>query len=328
MAPSERDDEYWWYGWGWYRKRFTIDAAYGCRKRLYLIFVRSDRARLFDRENVLAVEISNRRNAPFSGIPPMTAGNWNVYGGIYRDVRIVIKDKLHIPFQGSADHEGGTFVTTPEVTEARANVRVKTYVKNDYNSVRSCTLETTIVDAEGCALQQMTSESPIAPGEIFEFDQTSPYIPEPKLWSPETPHLYRVHSRVLLDGETVDHYDSPLGFRWFHWDYEEKRLYLNGKKVHINGTNRHQEYPWLGDAIPKWMHEMDLKNIKYSLGHNFLRTCHYTQDPMVYELCDRYGILACEEVPNIKNIEFSDKIQELHVKEMIRRDRNHPSIVM
>ena len=74
------------------------------------------------------------------------------------------------------------------------------------------------------------------------------------------------------------------------------------------------------------MHEMDLKDIKYNLGHNFLRTCHYPQDPYVYDLCDQYGIITCEEVPNIKHLDFSDEIQKKNLKQMIRRDRNHPSI--
>ncbi|MDB5083471.1 MAG: glycoside hydrolase family 2 sugar binding protein, partial [Bacilli bacterium] len=119
-----------------------------------------------------------------------------------------------------------------------------------------------------------------------------------------------------------------LGFRWFDWNYQDNRLYLNGEKIHIHGSNRHQEYPWLGDALPKWMHQMDLQDIRFNLGFNFMRTCHYNQDPVVYDLTDQYGILICEEVPNIKNIEFGKDIQEQHVKEMIRRDRNHPSIIM
>lgn len=97
--------------------------------------------------------------------------------------------------------------------------------------------------------------------------------------------------------------------------------------MHIHGTNRHQEYPWLGDAIPKWIHDSDLKDIRFNLNHNFIRTCHYTQDKYVYDWCDSNGLIVAEEVPNIKDIDFSEDVQEQHVREMIRRDRNHPSIL-
>ncbi|TDG00262.1 glycoside hydrolase family 2 protein [Paenibacillus piri] len=351
--PSERDDKYWWYGWGRYRKTFVISPAHQskavciefdgvqkyCKVFLNGVYAGEHKGGFtsfsldvsglirFGRDNVLAVEVSNRRNDDFGRIPPMTAGNWNVYGGIYRDVRIVIKDRLHIPFQGSAVHEGGTFITTPEVSEEQAQVRVRTYVKNDYPEMKRCSVETIITDADGRIVQTMESAKPIFPGEIAEFDQMSGCIERPRLWSPDSPYLYRVYS-IVKDGERiVDTCASPLGIRWYEWNYEEKRLYLNGECVHIHGTNRHQEYPWLGDAIPAWMHEADIRDMK-ALGHNFLRTCHYTQDKRVYELCDQYGILVCEEVPNIKNIEFGEAVQQQQVKEMIRRDRNHPSIIM
>lgn len=351
---SEKDNSYWWHGWGWYRKHFSIDREHRGKK----IFLEFDGVQKYskvwvngeyagehkggyssfyfditnfveyDRDNVIAVEVCNRRNDKFGGIAPMSAGNFNVYGGIYRDVRIVIKDRLYIPFQGSADHEGGTFVTTPEVSETSARVNIKTYVKNEYDDEKICDVLSTILDADGNMIQRLESRQAIKPGVTLEFDQTSYMISEPKLWSPETPYVYKIDTKIYADGHLKDECESPFGFRWFRWDYEENFLYLNGKKVHIHGTNRHQEYPWLGDAIPKWMHEEDLKDIRFSLGHNFMRTCHYTQDKMVYDLCDQYGIISCEEVPNIKYQEFGEDIQRQNVIEMIRRDRNHPSIVM
>ena len=94
-------------------------------------------------DNVIAVAVNNRQNDQFK-IPPMAAGNFNVYGGIYRDVTIVLKNNLYIPMQGSASHEGGTFVTTPVVIRKQGVVRVQTWVKNDNPAKKSCTLQTTI----------------------------------------------------------------------------------------------------------------------------------------------------------------------------------------
>jgi hypothetical protein len=345
-TATERDDTYWWYGWGWYRKHITIGAQYsndlislefdGVQK-YSRIFVNGKPAGehkggynsfsiditpfvQFGQDNVISVLVSNRRDDPHGAIPPMTAGNFDVYGGIYRDVRLVIKDRLHFPYQGSADYEGGTFITTPKVSAETADVRVRTWIRNDNREPKSCTLVTTISDAEGKPLRKIAAKAVIRPGETHEFDQSTS-IDHPHLWSPDTPSVYHVHSDIGTDA-----IDNPLGFRWFHWNKAERRLYVNGKATVLNGTNRHQEYPWLGDAIPKWMHQRDLEDIRLNLGHNFQRTIHYPNDPLVYDLSDRLGIITVEEVPNIKDIAFGRDVQLQNVKEMIRRDRNHPSI--
>ncbi|HKB90202.1 MAG TPA: glycoside hydrolase family 2 TIM barrel-domain containing protein [Opitutaceae bacterium] len=351
---TERDDSYWWYGWGWYRKHFTVGPQFNGRvlslefdgvqkySKIYLngaliaehkggyTSFSVDIARFihFDQDNVLVVQVSNRRDDPYGAIPPMTAGNFDVYGGIYRDVRLVIADPLHIPFQGSADHEGGTFVTTPEINEERGAVRVRTWVQNDFSAPKMCTLVTTVVDAEGKAVAQTSSQQTIEPGKIYEFDQPVGTVSKPHLWSSDSPYLYQVHTEVREGDRLADTYTSPLGFRWFEWDYKENRLYLNGKKVLLRGINRHQEFPWLGDAMPKWMHRKDLEDIRYNMGLNFQRTVHYPNDPYVYNECDRLGFMLIEEAPNIKDIAFGKAVQEQNMKEMIRRDRNHPSILI
>jgi beta-galactosidase len=353
MNASETDDQYWWYGWGWYRKHLIINSEYISKKfflefdgvqkycRIWVNgqFVGDHKGGftsfalditdyiIFDRDNLLAVAVSNRRNDKFGGIPPMTAGNWDVYGGIYRDVRLVIKDKIYIPYQGLADCEGGLFITTPAVSDERGNVNIITYVKNEYSMARECRVCNYIMDATDELIAKLESSYRIGSGETYPCYQKSRDVAKPHLWSPEDPYLYKIMTFVELNGKVVDNYQSPLGFRWFAWDYGENRLYLNGKRVNLHGTNRHQEYPWLGDAIPKWMHEADYTDIRFNLGHNFVRTCHYPQDPLVYDLCDQYGIIVCEEVPNIKHLNFGKEIQESNVKEMIRRDRNHPCIM-
>jgi hypothetical protein len=133
-------------------------------------------------------------------------------------------------------------------------------------------------------------------------------------------------TEVRDHGAVVDRYESTFGFRYFHWDEAQKRLYLNGAPIQLIGTNRHQDFPWLGDAVPVWMQIRDLKDMRYNLGYNFQRTAHYTQAPEVYDFCDRNGIIVTEESPNIKDIDFGRDVQKKMLTEMIRRDRNHPSI--
>lgn len=351
-SASERDDSYWWYGWGWYRKRFILGKLYAGRlvsiefdgvqkyARVYLngvpvgehkggytsFSVDVTREMRFGAENVLAVEVSNRRDDFFGRIPPMTAGNFDVYGGIYRDVRLVIRDRLHVPFQGSADYQGGTFVTTPEVSAARGAARVRTWVRNDYPETRECTLITAVRDAQGNVVARASSRGAIDGGKTREFAQMLGPVPDPHLWSPESPYLYRVDTEVREGERLADTYTSPLGFRWYAWNKAEKRLHLNGKALVLRGINRHQEYPWLGDALPKWMHRKDLEDIRYNMGLYFQRTAHYPNDPYVYDECDRLGFILIEEAPNIKDIAFGRAVQRENLREMIRRDRNHPSI--
>jgi hypothetical protein len=353
-AATERIDTYWWYGWGWYRKKFSIGSEHASR----LVFLEFDGVQKyakiylngesvaehkggytsfsvdvtkhvkFGAENVLAVQVSNRRDDSFGVIPPSTAGNFDVYGGIYRDVRLVLTDKLHVPFQGSAEHEGGTFVTTPEIDARHAAVRVRTWVQNDHTEPRPTTLVTTVRDAEDRIVLTATARATLAPGELHEFDQPAGVIASPRLWSPDVPYLYRVSTEVRDGDRLADTFASPLGLRWFSWNKPEKRLYLNGQKIVLHGTNRHQEFPWLGDAMPKWMHREDLEVIRHDMGLNFQRTVHYPNDPFVYAECDRLGFLLIEEACAIKDIAFGRDIQKQIVQEMIRRDRNHPSIVM
>lgn len=354
--PSDKDNDYWWKGWGWYRKHFNI-APSQAGKRIFVEFEGVQKYckvyingqylgdhkggyTSFDfdltpyikpgRDNVLALAVNNNLNDQYS-IPPMRAGNFDVYGGIYRDVRLVIKSPLYIPMQGSASHEGGTFITTPDLQKnggEQAAVQVKTYVKNDHSTNKTAKLKTTIVDAGGKVVASFEKKVTIKPGELQEIVQTSPVIKNPKLWSHEAPNMYKVYSEVYDGNVLADKFESPLGFRWFWWDYKENFLYVNGRKMVIHGGNRHQEYPWLGDAIPKWLTEMDYYDIAKNMNYNFMRTAHYPNDPLVYDLTDKYGIVIDEELPNIKNQVFNKDVQHQMLKEMIRRDRNHPSIML
>jgi beta-galactosidase len=351
-SPSENDNPYWWNGWGWYRKHFQVNTDVTNKK----VFIEFEGVQKYckvwingkylgdhkggygsfdfditdhlvkGKDNILVVAVSNRQNDEFK-IPPMAAGNFNVYGGIYRDVALVIKDKLYIPMQGSATHEGGTFVTTPAVSEKQGVVRVQTWVKNDYSQPKNCVLNTYIIDAANKIVQVLKTKYTINPKQLYKFDQTFKPVKNPSLWSPETPYIYKVWSEVTDGSKVTDSYSSPLGFRWFRWNYVENFLYINGRKTIIHGGNRHQEYPWLGDAIPKWITEMDFKDMAENLNYNFMRTAHYPNDMIVYDLTDKYGIVIDEESPSIKNQAFSPEVQQQQMKEMIRRDRNHPSIM-
>ncbi|MCX6302455.1 MAG: beta galactosidase jelly roll domain-containing protein [Bacteroidia bacterium] len=349
---SENDDPYWWKGWGWYRKHFTVNEKYKGQK----VFIEFEGVQKYcevwlngkylgdhkggygsfdfdltglivpGKENVVTIAVNNRKDDQYK-IPPMNVTGFNVYGGVYRDVNLVIKDKLYIPMQGSASHEGGTFITTPVISDKQAVVKIQTWVKNDYEQPKSCMLNTYIIDATNKIVQVIKSKYTINPGQLYKFEQTSKPVKNPHLWSPENPYMYKVYSEVTDGTKVTDSYTSPLGFRWLKWDYQEGALYVNGKKLAISGGKLGQEYPWLGAAIPEWLAEMDYKDIYGSKRCDLILTAGYPNDKQVYNLADKYGFVVIEESPSTGSQSFSAEVQEQQVKEMIRRDRNHPSIM-
>jgi hypothetical protein len=348
---SKSENPYWWTGWGWYRKHFSINRDYSDRK----VFIEFEGVQKYCKvwingkylgdhkggyssfdfditqfikpgeDNVLAVAVNNLQKDELK-VPSVTAGNINIYGGIYRNVTLVLKDRLFIPMQGSASHEGGTFVTTPLVSENEGIVRVQTWVKNDNSQKKNCTLQTSILDATNKVVQIIKSEAIINPGQLYKFDQTTKPIKKPHLWSTEDPYLYKVYNEVINGKEVADAFISPLGFRWFRWD-KNAFLYVNNKKMIANGGNYYQEYPWIGSAIPKWIIDMDNSDISGKKKNDFVTTAHYPGNKLVYELADRHGIVIDEEAPNLNDQGFSIEVREQQIKEMIRRDRNHPSIM-
>jgi len=351
-AVDAGNPNYWWDGWGWYRKNFEM-ALPVKGKRIFIEFdgvMKYCRVYLngqylgeheggfnsfyFDitgylkhgQVNTLAVAVMNKLDDQFR-IPPMYSGNQVHPGGIYRDVSIVVKKEVYIPFQGSSLHEGGTFVTTPFVDKDSAQVNVKTWAKNDTRSKKRIVLKTTIEDENLQEICSVTSTRPVDPGIIEKFDQALPKIVQPKLWSPEIPNLYVVHSYVYVNDTLCDHYESPLGIRTFKWDYVKNMGILNGKYIHIHGTNRTQSYPWLNNAIPAWIDILDLRDGRFGLGHNFIRPSIHPNNFLMHDLFDQWGILADLGSPMIKDIDFSEEVQEQMVREAVRQHRNRPSIV-
>jgi hypothetical protein len=351
-SAAEKDNPYWWNGWGWYRKRFQVNADLADKK----VFVEFEGVQKYckvwingkylgdhkggygsfdfditgnllkGKDNILVVAVSNRQNDEFS-IPPMAAGNFNVYGGIYRDVTLVIKDKLYIPMQGSASHEGGTFVITPAVSEVQGVVRVQTWVQNDYPEPKACVLNTYIMDASKKIIQVIKTKALINPKQLFRFDNTFKPVKNPRLWSPESPYLYKVWSEVTDGQKVTDSYESPLGFRWFRWDYSENMLYINGKKMSFRGAERLREFPWLGAALPAWIAEEDISQMAEKHKYNFVRISGCPAEEPVYELFDKFGIITAVESPSIGNQPYSAEIQKQQITEIIRRMRNHPSVL-
>jgi beta-galactosidase len=272
-----------------------------------------------DQPNVLAVRVDNSAQ-PNS--------RWYSGSGIYRHTWIVVTHPLHIAHWGSQ-------ITTPKVSTEAAMVRVRTRVQNESAKDARVVLTSQVLDAAGQLVATAESGESIAAGADLEFDQ-SVELAKPRLWSPEAPLLYRVHSLVKSDGVLVDEYDTPLGVRSIAYDVARGFL-LNGQSLKMRGLCLHHDGGAVGAAVPEAVLERRLRLLK-EMGCNAIRTSHNPMSPEMLDLCDRLGFLVMNEAfdewtirkPQIAHgySEFFPVWSEKDLVQFIRRDRNHPCVVM
>jgi beta-galactosidase len=339
---AANDKPGYWRGIGWYRKHFRIDRPVA-RKRVFLEFEGANAVSEFwlngaylgrhaggytgfefditphllaGADNVLTAKVDNLFH---DTIPPTVKTDYTFYGGIYRDVWLRITDPV---YAAAVDW------TTPSVTLAAASVKLSLKVTNTLPQATQLQALHEILDPNGRLVTSVTAPVSIAADATQSVTATCE-IKQPLLWSPDSPNLYRIRT-ALRDGRTtVDIVENPLGIRWFKFD-PQKGLFLNGERVQIQGTNWHQFYPGMGSALPHSRHRKDMEMIR-EMGVNFWRTSHYPHDPVTLEASDRLGLMVWEELPVNKEIgdpdEYVANVSNM-AKEMIARDRNHPSIVL
>lgn len=273
----------------------------------------------YDRD-ILSIRLNNAYDET---IVPLK-GDFNFYGGIYRDVYIIEVDRTHFDL---SDHASpGIFIETPQVTSKKAEIRVRSNFKRDQSKTKELIVRTLVRDDSARIVAQ--SSTVVDSNANDEVIQTLEVL-SPKLWSPDHPILYTVTSQLILAGNLMDEVTQSIGLRWFDFD-PEYGFYLNGKPMKLVGVNRHQDFPGMGNALPDDYHVRDIEMIK-SLGANFLRTAHYPQDPAVLEACDRLGLLVSMEIPLDHEITDSQDFYNnamVMQREMIRQNYNHPSIII
>jgi beta-galactosidase len=330
-------------GVGWYRKTFDIPQDYNGSK----VFIEFDGAYMnsqvwingnslgtrpygyssfeydvtpyltYGGSNVIAVRINN--NQPTS--------RWYSGSGIYRNVWLTVVHQTHVDYCGM-------FVTTPSVNSGSATVNVSTNVVNQSNASQSVTLTTTIFDENGSTVTSNTSSAAnIGAGSNRNYNQNLT-VSNPRLWSPSSPYLYMVQTDVIIGGSVVDTYQSTLGIRYFNFD-ANNGFSINGVSTKLNGVCNHHDLGSLGVAVNYRAIERQLEILK-AMGCNALRTSHNPPDPQVLEVCDRLGIMVMDEAfdcwetgknNNDYHLYFNSWAQT-DIKDFLRRDRNHPSVIM
>jgi beta-galactosidase len=317
---------------GWYRKTFSVDAAsQGKRFRIdfdgvyrnsqvwlngfYLGTESSGYASFgydvtnylnFDGPNTLVV----RADAT-------TDEGWFYEGaGIYRHVWLTTTAPVHVA------HDG-TYVTAalnPAFTEARVQARIT--VANDSPAAGEYSVDDEIQDADGREVAKVLgAKLTIAPGATATADFELP-VASPRLWSLETPVLYRLVTTVRSGGEVQDRYETSFGIRQVDWT-ADKGFFLNGKHVEIKGTNDHQDAAGVGTALPDDLQVFRIERLK-ALGSNAIRTSHHPPTPELLDAGDRMGMLILDESRQMGTTPMDlDQLTR-----QIERDRNHPSVVI
>ncbi len=278
--------------------------------------------------NQITVLCDNRR----SEVVPPDPGPFDYvkFSGLYRDVYLVETNPIHVTFNWETLNSGVN-ITTPtiDVINKNAVISIKTSVKNEANKTTKCKLYTRVIDKEGLVVLRLTEETEISPGQELQFNQIGSLEDNVEFWGIDNPYLYRVNSVVIVDGKEIDFVENKIGLRKFEQD-PVRGFVLNGEPIELIGANRHQQYPYLGDAVPNALHYKDMLQFK-EYGWNIMRTAHYPQDDALIEACDELGILVYEEAPtwiSISDNELWWDNLEQSARTMVRNHRNHPSIVM
>ncbi len=264
-------------------------------------------------ENTIAVRVDNAYNPD---VIPSQKADFFIYGGITRDVWLEILPPLHLT---------NIVVSTPEVSAEQATTHLRIAVNDPAKLDDDYSLVCRIIEPNSGATmaEQSFSAAALKSGEAL----VMPIINNPRLWSPDQPHLYQVETRLLRDGVFIDKKTETVGYRWYHFE-AYGAFFLNGERLLLRGTHRHEEHAGYGAAMPNTLHRRDMEQIK-EMGANFLRLGHYPQDPEVYRACNELGIIVWDELPwcrgGMGEANWQANTERL-LREQIRQNYNHPSI--
>jgi beta-galactosidase len=337
-----------WFGVAWYRKHLDIPAA-DAGKQIYLDVdgamayatvwcngkfaggwpygYASWRVDLtpflkFGGENVVAIRLDN----------PPDSSRWYPGGGIYRNVWLVKNSPVHVA-------HWSTYVTTPEISADAATVKIQAVVENDADAAATASLKNEIFelkadDSRGKSIASITVDGIKVAAHQSQSSTGQIAFKNPKLWSLEKPQRYVVVTSVEQDGKLADVYETPFGIRTIEFTATNGFL-LNGRRVPIQGVCDHSDLGPLGSAINVRGLERQIEILK-SFGCNAIRTSHNPASPELLDLCDKMGMLVMDEsfdcwergkTANDYHLLFDDW-HERDWRAELRRDRNHPSIIL
>lgn len=278
-------------------------------------------------ENTLWVRVNNAEQ--FDVMP--LVGDFNIYGGIYRDVHFLITDEVCISPLDFAS--SGVYLTQKSVSKERADVSTKILVSNAAEENKEIILKLFVKD--GNKTIQKKSVNIEIPRQTEKAETIDFSIEKPRLWNvKKDPFMYQVEISIHEGNQKIDHITEPLGLRSYYVD-ANKGFFLNGEHLQLRGVCRHQDRAELGNALYYTHHQEDM-SMMLEMGVNALRLAHYPQAKEMYNLTDQYGIVTWAEIPFVGPGGYRDKgfidlesFKEngrMQLKELIRQNYNHPSI--
>lgn len=330
-------------GIGWYRKEFTVDDLenknvyidfggiywnsrvwlnghlLGYRPNGYVSFRYDLTPYLKEGEkNVIAVQVDNSQQ-PNS--------RWYTGSGIYRGVTLTTTNKVQIA-------ENGVFVTTPSITKNKATVVVTTKVKNSTSEYQSINIVQSIFDADNKLVIQTNNNNLYLQASTDTTFIDTLTVEDPNLWSVDTPYLYNLETKLAYNNTIIDEVSTSFGIRSFRFD-SEQGFFLNDENIKIKGVCMHHDLGALGAAVNVRAMQRQLQILK-EMGCNGIRTSHNPAASEFLDLCDQMGFIVMEDVFDMwakkkSPHDYGQYFNEWHerdLRDIILRDRNHPSIIM
>jgi beta-galactosidase len=341
-SPGRQDNGYLDGGVGWYRKTFTLPApARGRRVALEFegVYMNSEvwlngqslgkrpyGYSTFEYDVTSVVRPGGANVVAVRVLVQQPSTRWYSGAGIYRHVWLTTMDPVHIT-------RSSLVATTSDIRDEFARVQIRSELTNDTGVDTTVTVEMTIHDATGRVVARMNEDKAVPPFGTKPFSLDLDVL-RPHRWSIDDPYLYRVESTVRVDGRTIDQERIPLGIRTAEFTVDNGFL-LNGRRVPLQGVCLHHDLGALGAAAFDRGIERQLEIMK-SMGVNAIRTSHNPPAPALLDAADRLGFVVMDETfdewkqnkTRFGYGQFFDEWSERDTRDLIRRDRNHPSVVM
>jgi len=267
-------------------------------------------------DNVLSIRLDN----------PDKSSRWYPGAGIYRNVWLVKTRPVHVG-------QWGTIITTPKVSTEAATVAVKVTVANEATTPTQALVKTQIM-FDGKPVTELPTQTVQLPANGTAVTAANVAVNKPQLWDTKTPQLYTAVTTVEVAGKVIDRYETVFGIRSITFTADNGFL-LNGKRVQLNGVCNHHDLGALGTAFNTRAAQRQLEILK-EMGVNAIRTSHNPPAPELLDLCDAMGLLVMDEAydcwkgnktKNGYHLLFDDW-SEQDMRALVRRDRNHPSVIM
>ncbi|MBR6263299.1 MAG: glycoside hydrolase family 2 [Prevotella sp.] len=361
LEPSEASGCRTYQGICWYRKRFTI-PSYMSGKNVSIHFeavmgkqsiyvngtlvkkheggylpITIDLTSLGLRAGdncLIAMKADNSDDKDYPPGKKQTQLDFTYHGGMYRDVWLIGTSPIHITdaVERNDVAGGGIFLHFDNITEQTAEVYANVEVANESEAAATPQIVMTVKDKDGKVVKTVKQKVAMPahlPG-LMATAMLSTTISHPHLWSPEDPYLYNVEVRVMEGKKCHDGGMVRMGIRKAEFRGKDG-FWLNGKPYHqLVGGNRHQDFAYVGNAVPNSQQWRDAKRLK-DAGMTIIRAAHYPQDPSFMDACDELGLFVIVPTPGWqywnKDPQWGEKVHQ-NTRDIIRRDRNHTSVLM